>query len=362
MGITTRTIDEVTALSVAALGLDHELFLLEYQEAICASLRRAASFLCPTTPRTLVDAVREALEGIVTELPSRDDLMGWLDQMISGGDLIELADPTHGHASRLLFLGPPSFVEKEPGRYLIAGTRPYGAALVPPDIAVEYEGHARTAVLDHAEAEARLREAGLHRVSISQWLGRPAAMTAREYLIEFERRLDVAMAAGFVDGLTIIDPDTSNTYYRGRWRSPAAGDGGDFVGRRPQAYGADLWCVVRLHDGAPDRLLDLPVDTAAGPGRDDAWRIQAAIDAERQTPPTYRVQPIPGSTPANENILDFFAPLPTWAERYLELSGISVERSTGALFSYRIPTSSLAPIESVLSDTLWINRTDGTSA
>jgi hypothetical protein len=359
MGIATRTLEEVTALAVRALHLDEELFVLEYPEAICASLRRAASFLCPTTPRALVDTVLEVLTPVLPEPPTRDDLMSLVDQLVSTGDLLELSETTPDRTTRLLFLGPPTFVEKSGGHYLVTGIRPLGAALLPADIALEYEAHARTALLEGEGAEARLREAGLHKISVQQWIGQPAVVSAHDYVGQFSRRLDVAREAGSVDGLTIIDPSARSTYYRGRWRSPAAGDSADFVGRRPQAYGADRWCVVRLVDGAPEKLLDLPLEDAVTPARDDAWRLQSAIDAERRTPQSYRVLAIPGAEPATEYIADFFSPLPSWVERYLELAGMSVDKSRSALFSYRIPASVLPGLQSLLTGTLWMTMTDG---
>lgn len=361
MRILTVTADEVAAASVHLLGLDEESVALDYPEAICASLRRAASFLCPTTPRAIVDTVLEALTPVLPEPPTRDDLMTVVDQLISTGDLLELTETANGRAARLLFLGPPSFIERSVGRYLLTGIRPRGMPLVSDEFIVEYEDHTRTAILDPDGAEASLRVAGLHKISSAQWIGQPSMVSAVNYLEQYGQRLSAARAAGFVDGLTIIDPTTRSTYYRGRWRTPATGDTGDFVGRRPQAYGADLWCFVRLMDGAPERMLDLPVDNVPLPARDDAWRLQAAIDALRGTPLDYRIRIIPGSEPAEE-IVDLFSPLPSWAERYLGLIGLPVEKSRGALFSYRLPASAREGLESVLIGTLWMNAvTEGNS-
>jgi len=347
-------LDEVQATTIRTLGLDDTLYVPEYPEAIAASLRRAASFLCPTTPRVLVDAVLEVLGPIVAEPPKRDDLMELLEQMISTGDLLELVEATSERRSRLLYLGPPSYVEKSPGRYLLTGIRPLAAPLVGSEIPVEPVLHTRTATLDPSTAEGQLRAAGLHKINRSQWVGRPSTPSATQYVEDYRQRLSVAHLAGAVDGLTIIDPTTKPRYYRGRWRAPAAGDTGDFVGRRPQAYGAELWCLVRLSDGAPERMLDFPLDAAPVPARDEAWRLQAAIDAVNRTALPFRILPIPDSGPA-ESVVDFFSPLPTWAERYVELVGNAVDKSHGALFSYRVPGAALPELRSVLTETLWMS-------
>jgi hypothetical protein len=347
------SLDEVQATSIRTLGLDDRLFVLEYPEAIAASLRRAASFLCPTTPRALVDAVLEVLTPVLAEPPKREDLMELVDQLISTGDLLELIGVSEDRKARLLYLGPPSFVEKSPGCYLLTGVRPLAAPLVGDDIEIEYVLHTRTTALDPATGEGSLRASGLHKVNRQQWTGQPSVVSAAEFFAAYTQRLGVARAAGFVDGLTIIDPATKPRYYRGRWREPGAGDTGTFVGRRPQAYGADAWCVVSLVDGAPDRLIDLPLDSAATPARDEAWRLQAGIDAVNGTPLVYRVRPMPDAA-KSESLVDFFSPLPTWAERYLELVGYAMDKSPGALFAYRVPDAALPALRSVLTETLWM--------
>jgi hypothetical protein len=361
MRLETRTAKDVAALTMSTLGLDPQRLVLTSPEVVSASLRRAASFLCPTTQGVLVDTTLELLNPLLSEPLRRDEVAGLLDQLISTGDLLELAAATPERTARLLYLGPPSYVEKVPGKYLLIGIRPSGAPLVPEQITVEHNLHIRTAVLDGAEPEIRLKEAGLHRISTGQWIGQPAALPAHEYVDEYRQRLGVARSAGSIDGLTIIDPSAKPTYYRGRWRPPASADTGDFVGRRPQAYGADIWCVVRLVNGNPDRLIDLPVRRSVSPARDDAWRLQAAFDAERGTPQVARTHAILDATSTTECVVDLFSPLPSWAERYLELVGRAVDKSPGALFSYCIPLGALEELRSVLTGTLWMSITDGES-
>lgn len=356
MGISLRTSDDAAAQSVAALGLNPEAYELNSIEALTTALRRVASFACPTSPRALVDVVLEALQPLVSETLVREDLNTLVDRLVACGDLLELPDRGTDRTTRLLFLGPPSFIEKSRGRYLVTGIRPFGAALVPPDIELAIEGHVRVAVLDPDDGESYLRSNGLHRIAKAQWAGLPSSMPADQFLTQYQQRLAVASPAGAVAGLSILDPEKDVTYYRGRWRAPAADDSGDFVGRRPQAYGADLWTLVRIEDGSPERLVDLPVDFAIAPGRDEAWRLQAAFDASRRTPQRFRVRALPGESPATEYIVDFFSPLPTWADRYLEIVGSVVDRSHGALFSWRVPSDELSGLEELLTETLWMSR------
>lgn len=362
MTITTLTLDEAKTISVRALGLDSERLSLESPEAIATSIRRAASFLCPIDPRTLVDSVIEVLSPLQTDPPKREDLMELLEQIVSTGDLVELTTGTYGRQSRLLYLGPPSFIEKAPGQYLVTGVRPEAVPLLSEDFKIDHVHHTRTVSLEPASAEVQLRASGLHKVTLSKWVGQPGAVSAPAYIKQFRLRLSVGRVAGAVEGLSIIDPSTRVDYYRGRWRSPASGDNGTFVGRRPQAYGADLWCVVQLLNGVPERLIDLPLDGGPGPARDDAWRLQAAMDAVDFRSQCYRVHRSTGAS-SDQLVVDFFSPLPTWTERHLGLVGNPANRSPGALFTYLVPATSMAGLQSVLAETLWmIELAEGTAS
>ncbi|MFF5219511.1 hypothetical protein [Micromonospora sp. NPDC000442] len=359
MKVSRLSAADATQLAVKTLGLDEEVVDLLSQEALSASLRRAGSFLCPATPRQIVDAVLEAAGPLAPSGgPSRDDLMDLLDLLISAGDLLELRQRSM-HATRLLFLGPPSYVVKEPGRYLLLGIRPFGAALVGEALAsdVLYEGHTRTIELAEDTAGELLTALGLHEITREQWAMHPAAVSASEFLDAYRQRLDSAGPSGQVNGLTVIDSNSPVRYYRGRWRATRPSDSGDFVARRPQAYGADLWCFVRVAEGVPQRLVDLPVADATRPGHDEAWRLQAALDAERGQPQVIRTGSATGGS-AYE-VVDLFSPVPSWAERYLELVGLSLPRSKGSLFSYRVPTGAMLDLTAFLADMLWMLVSDG---
>lgn len=349
---------ECAELAVRRLDVDEAADLFS-AEGLAASLRRAGSLLCPASPRQVIDAVLEAVHPLQPggDL-SQDDLADLLDLLISAGDLLELRQS--GDApGRLLYLGPPSYVERRPGQYLLLGIRPFGAPLISSDVAgaIQYEGHTRTIALSPNQAAAQLFELGLHMIRPGQWIRRPPEMAPGELIRQIRERLSAAGPAGVVEGLTVIDPSAKVTYYRGRWRPLKPADSGLFVARRPQAYGADLWCVVLVADGAPVRLLDLPADDPAAPGHDEAWRAQAAFDATGRSPQVFRV----GGTGASAGrTVDFFSPLPRWAERYLQLTGMAVPRTAGALYSYRVPEGAMHGVASFLGDMLWMRqRNDG---
>lgn len=353
MKITKLTADTASRLAVDTLGLDADTVGLTSTEGLAVSLRRAASFMCPTSPGRLVDAVLGALRPVRSDGLQRDEVIDLLDQLVASGDLLELRHES-GRSTRLLYLAPPSFIERVPGTYLLIGVRPFGAPLISDDLAdaIEYEGHARILTLDPDEAEAELLSRGLLRVPKKRWVASPSIETPADLIERHTARLTVAAEAGQPDGLQLLDPSAKVRYYRGRWRTPGARDTGDFVARVPQAYGADLWCLVRFETGAPTRLIEFPVADPVVPGRDEAWRYQAAVDALRGTPQECRVRR-DGPTSADVT-LDFFSPLPGFAERYLELTGLALGKTPGALFSFRVPAEALDDVTKFLTAMLWM--------
>lgn len=353
MRLTNLTADDASQLAVETLGLDAEAIALTSTEGVAASFRRAASFMCPTSPGRLVDAVLGALLPIHGDGLKREDLIDLLDQLVASGDLLELRHE-NGRSTRLLYLAPPSLIERVPGTYLLTGVRPFGAPLIDDELAgaVEYEGHTRILTIDSAEAEIELRSQGLQLVPKNRWVSSPCVETPAGLIGRHRTRLNGAAEAGQLDGLQLLDPSSRVRYYRGRWRAPAVTDTGDFVARRPQAYGADLWCLVRFEAGAPTRLIEFPVDDPVVPGRDEAWRYQAAVDAVRGTPQQFRLRR--GGCPSGEKTFDFFSPLPSFAERYVQFAGLALGRTPGALFSFRLPAEAAGDVTRFLTDMLWM--------
>ncbi|GEL96114.1 hypothetical protein CCO02nite_27720 [Cellulomonas composti] len=290
----------------------------------------------------------------------RDDVAEILEQLVASGDLLELRHEG-GRSTRLLYLAPPSFIERFPGTYMVMGVRPFGAHLIGDELAraIEYEGHTRVLKTDPVEADSELRARGLQRVAKDRWVARPSSETPADLIGRHQARLDVATTAGELDGLQLLDPASKVRYYRGRWRTPAQTDTGDYVARRPQAYGADLWCLVRLEAGAPTRLMEFPVADPVVPGRDEAWRYQAAVDALRGTAQQFRIRR--GNQPSDDPTLDFFSPLPGFAERYVQFTGLALGKTPGALFSFRLPAAALADTTNFLTDMLWMTDQEDSS-
>lgn len=353
MLISQLTAETAASAAIEALGLDAAAVDLTSTEALAASLRRAASFLCPTSPGRLVDAVHGAVQPLGSGKVSRTVIAEILEQLIASGDLLELQHD-NGRSTRLLYLAPPSFIERRPGHYLLMGIRPFGVPLLGEELAgaIDYEGHTRSLTLDPTSGVDELERRGLRAIAKERWVSRPAVVTPADLISLYRLRLDVAGEAGQLEGIRLLNPESSVRYYTGRWRTPNPMDTGDFIARRPQAYGADLWCLVRYEAGVPQRLIELPVNDPVVPGCDEAWRYQAAVDAERSVPQRYRRRA--SASPGNDLIFDFFSPLPGFAERYLQLAGLALGKMTGSLFSFRVPDAASDDVTAFLTDMLWM--------
>ncbi|MDQ2876078.1 MAG: hypothetical protein M3Y33_15335, partial [Actinomycetota bacterium] len=290
MDIRRITSQQAASSALRALGLGDAGIDLSEPEALAESLRRASSFLCPAPRRRIVKAVSEALAG----LPGSDDRTGaaleeMLAALIGYGDLLELPS---GSGGRQVFLGPPAFVPRTSGACLVMGVRPDGAALLGGELGglIIYESHVRLVGPTSPEKSAdQLTAAGLTELTAEQWLQPPPEALPEQLAAGYKRHLGAARPSGEITGFRLIDPSAPVTYYPGRWRAPAGGDSGCYVGRRPQAYGADLWCFAAISGGRLDRVIDLPVGMSAAPAADEAWRLQAALDAMAGRPQRFRV-------------------------------------------------------------------------
>jgi hypothetical protein len=61
----------------------------------------------------------------------------------------------------------------------------------------------------------------------------------------------------------------------------------------------------------------------------------------------------PGQT-ADVRVIDFFAPVPSWAQRRLDAVGVPSPRARGALFSYEVGAADVDAELQFLSLMLWI--------
>jgi len=350
------TASEVHANRVSELGLDNSALDLTSVEALAGALRRAASFLCPCAAATLVRGVVRPLRGLVDDLDAVKALAEeTLEAMIAHGDIHENPEVTEepDHASgRLLYGAPASFVSRKSGATLLLGIAPDQLSALPDDLEarIAYVAHVRwLSPLPNENLSADLVELGLMELPYERWLKAPPAEASADHISRLDGQLAAAEPSRDIPGLLLLDPEKPVRYYRGRWVEPQL-KSGRFVARRSQAYGAHLWCYVQLNEGRPERLIDFPGRGSRWRGCDEAWRLQMAIDAQRGEPQRFRVRP----GPRDSAVIEFFSPVPMWAQRRWDAVGESIPASA-CLFAYRLPEAELEEELRFLKNELWLD-------
>jgi hypothetical protein len=300
------------------------------ERLLAESLRRAASLLCPTTPSDLVASVTRVLQPLGDgEGNLKNEVTETLDALVGAGDLVEAIDEADGTRRRVVFLGSPRYVRRASGDVVLLGVRPDATPLVGDELAarIDHVGHLRR-VSATSDLDPLLADYGLREIRADRWLRSADPIEAEEFVRFFDDRLVGQAPSGQIPDLRVLDPTRPVAFYRGRWRPVAAGDTGRFVARRSQGYGADLWCYVEIRDGEPVRMIDLPL-MSRDRGCDEAWRLQAALDAQRNEPQQVLVR----GTGAGSITLGLQAPPPRWLQRRWDLFGRPC-RAKGALFAY----------------------------
>ena len=243
MAVVVKTPAEVVYATVTALGLDADTLDLNAPEALAELIRRAASFLCPTTSRRLVDTVVDAIHTLVKPPDDlRQTCRKVIESLVSYGDLVELAaDPTN-RTVRQFYLGTPTYIPINSHAWVVTGIKPDGRPLLGEQLRsrIEPERHVRRVdTRDLDDPEGLAAASGLHYVSLAHYIRQPTATSASTFIRKFDNQLSSA-PLGNADVLRLLDPKSSPRYYPGRWRIFAPTDSGKFVARRAQAYGSDL--------------------------------------------------------------------------------------------------------------------------
>jgi hypothetical protein len=358
MVITEISADEVLRSTREALGLPITTSNGFDDAMLAASLRRAAGTLCPCSPSTLVAAVLESLRYLINEDITMQERVGAAaEALIIGGDLLELNQVTTDDLDvkgTWVFLAPPGFVVRPDGSIFLIGIAPDEITPLPASLRarITYEGYARVLTPEPAEPlPAVLRDLGLVELSKSAWLKTPKVESATELRDSMLRRLEGQPPSGTVADVSILHSTRGVGYYTGRWDTPGS-ESGNYVARRPQAHGAPLWGFAKVADGVVVKFLDFPLPGTRWRGCDVAWHLQMALDHSRGVPQFYRCRR--DSTGA---CLDFFSPLPLWAQRRLVVLGRPATREK-CLFSYWIPERELASEEMFLQQRLWLARSE----
>src|SRR5438045_3416298 len=116
MGMAIESVSSaaVKAAALETLRLNASLDIMS-SEGLAASVRRAASFLCPTSRSSLTRAVVEVLSGLPGFRDETEAEIGDLvEALVSYGDLVELPLDDAGRTRRHIFLGAPAWVQRGP--------------------------------------------------------------------------------------------------------------------------------------------------------------------------------------------------------------------------------------------------------
>jgi len=325
---------------------------------LAAMLRRAAGVHCPCSLSTLTAAV---IESLVYLSDGSSDLQERVAAAAEGliviGDLVELNQVTLDDPNAKgtwVFCAPPGFIVRPSGSIFLVGIVPDEATPLPKSLStrVQYDALARILVPAQGENLASvLRELGLREIPAMTWLKAPRKASAVQLRDDMVRRLCEQPPSGAVTEVSILLSDRPVDYYSRRWTEPG-NHSGEFVARRPQAYGVALWGFAHLENGDVMRFLDFPLKGTRWRGCDAAWHLQMAIDQSRGAPQKYRRRPGTGGT-----YLDFFSPIPLWAERRLCIVGRLVPPEQ-CLLSYWVPEREFAAEENFVQEHLWLKASD----
>lgn len=342
---------DLLASTGEALGLTS---VVDVAELVKPALRRAVFLLAPCSGPDLVRFVAEPLQPFGDTKEAVEDA---LKEMVTYGDILEMrrleSDPWDAPAY-VLRPAPPSFVLRANDEAIILGVSGELTSALTAELEsqVRVVGPVRILKSQIDNLAKHLKLLGLTQLTDSAWLRTPSLCSAQHHFDNWKRLLDSrARASQAIEGLELLDPTRSTTYYNGRWRAANSKDAGIYVARRSQQYGAKFWSLVEMEYGVPIRILDFQSDDEWQRPRDLAWRLQSAIDALLGHPQTVDVRHGP-----EEASLGFHAPIPSFAERRLAICG-SKTVEPGTLFSFRIPNAKTHEAIAALKEDLWMQPT-----
>lgn len=324
------------------------------ESLIASCLRRVAGIHCPCASSTLATAFLKSFRYLYNdETTFREYINGMIEKLIIGGDLLEFDDVINDFdvKGNWIFIAHPSFLVRQNGSILVFGISPDEDSPIPSlNHRIHYQGCKRFLLPTADEDLATLLKGlGLTSLSESVWLKLPQKISSKEYIAEMDKRLSNAQYSGEIADLKILNSESNIKYYNGRWMNPDKLSG-RFLAKRPHVYGMVTWCYVELESGVLKRFVDVPlkINGFNQRGCDGAWHLQMAIDDLRNAPQVYSVRSIPEG-----EIMEFYSPIPLWAERRLMAIGQSVV-PRDCLFSYLINREDFPAEQAFLREYLWL--------
>jgi hypothetical protein len=349
--VTVITVGQALKRTQDSLGLPFEsdtVFLS--RPLIAQSLRRASFIAAPCAAHILRSLVFKALFHFTSDLEALSkSIEETLEDLIALGDLLEMRTEIDGRKDTVLRPAPPAFVARRDDTLIILGVAGDEVTpIVQPPIVHQSSGLRTIRPGDAQSCRRKLLDLGLIELPERLWLFQPSRMSANELVAQWMERLPIDAKPEKVEGLEILLPASVTTFYKGRWAPSSSQISGTYVGRRNRKYGAKLWCFVEIRDGLVLRLIDIRARDSRTRDCDEAWCLQAAMDAVAGTPQVVRVL-----TSSATTTLAFFAPLPAWAARRLSFIGRPVS-TPRALLAFEIPNENTQDELRWLGESLWL--------
>ncbi len=358
MKINILSAKDVIQEFIKDLGLNPGSVAVTSLEVLSALVRRTAGLLCPCTRKKVLKNVMQSLEGVI---PNHDDLKdevdGIISMLIAHGDLLEHNDIIRDltQSEFILNIAPLAFIKRDSGACVLLGVSPDDRPVLPDFLQekIQYNNFTRviTAETD-PDISKHLLDIGFIEFPYKAWAKCPPSIATDKHIASLHNHLmsSIANTTKNIEGLRILDSSTNVDYYPARWMLPE-GHTGIFIGRRPQAYGSDLWCYVELTDGKPKRFLDLPLPGSRWRGSDEAWHLQAAIDSSKGKPQHYKIR----EDADDFKILDLFSPIPSWAQRRWVMMGMPVPKQK-CLMSFRFRSVEIEEEIRFAKEHLWLSE------
>jgi hypothetical protein len=349
------TSSQCEGLALESVGLSQSQFGIHAPEFLAAIGRAAAAAITPCTRRELTAHILKHLSPLEPGHSWIEEIREAAETLIALGDLVEVADDDQESGRALLYLAPNSFVELPGGVFILLGGYQDVACMIPESVEATLTHLWYTRRLETPIAGAVrdiLLDFGFLALRADFWLKTPEPDSASEHLRRYDQALSQReLWATEIEDVSILDNATDVRHYSRRW-STLQNQTGRFIGRRPQAYGAPLWCYLQVANNSVVRHIDLPRFEHRWMGYDEAWHLQLAIDAVNGTPQEFSVHP--GSEPGMY-IVNVYAPIPSWAVRRWNSVGSPLE-SKSAWFSFAIREPLLAGEITFAAERLWLRQ------
>lgn len=323
---------------------------------VAQALRRAVSILSPCARHELQHAVEKSFTGIIDDAQQLRALVEeTTEALLVYGDILEmrpLESDDWQTASIVLRPSPPSFIQRSDKSIAVIGVAGDDITPLAGEIETRLEYRQALRILKPQPDEdlaAALIELGLLELTEAVWLRLPPVETVETYIARWDEHLRNSPTAQIESSsLRVLSQTDSFAYYPSRWVEPLPTQGGMHLARRPQKYGSDLWCLVDLDHGNVSHLMDIYSAGDRLRPCDVAWRIQMAIDARNGRPQRFRAR-----RTSDACFIDFFSPIPSWAERRLSINGQRAQPYR-CLITYEIPAEAFEFEAQFLRERLWL--------